>query len=77
MLSVLGQRRWIAWRNIDHLELHDEGLFLCARPQPASQAVLDTFFLPWGKERTSIAEFCEQYRPLAEQGESHPVRPLA
>lgn len=77
VLTLLGQRRRIAWQSIDHLELHEAGVFLCAGPQSARRAALDTIFLPWGKDRESISSFCQNYRPLTEQEKqekSHPLR---
>ncbi len=64
VLTVLRQRRRISWRDIDHLELDERGVFLCTQPQPSHHAVLSNIFLPWGKDRAAITTFCEGYRPL-------------
>lgn len=64
VLSACGRRRRISWRDIDHLELRGAGVFFCTGPDPADRAVLQSLFLPWGKDRDTIAAFCEEYRPL-------------
>ena len=64
VLTVLRQRRRISWRDIDHLDLRDGGVFLCRQPQPLCRAALRNVFLPWGKDREAISQFIQEYRPL-------------
>ena len=64
VLTALGRRRRIAWREIDHLELREGGVFLCTQSLPLHRAALRSVFLPCGEDRESIATFCEEYRPL-------------
>jgi hypothetical protein len=64
VLTALGRRRRIAWRAIDHLELHQGGLFLCTQPVPPQHSVWGSVFLPWGSDRELITTFCEEYHGM-------------
>ncbi len=70
VLSVLGRRRHLSWREIDHLELREGGVFLCPEPPPLRRGLLSNVFLPWGKNRQAIRTFCDSYRPLGMRGQS-------
>ncbi|MFO7901523.1 MAG: hypothetical protein ACQESR_06110 [Planctomycetota bacterium] len=64
MLTVWRWRRRIPWRHIDHLELHEAGMFLCPQSQPAHRVPLQSFFVPWRQKRNDIPLFCRRYRPV-------------
>jgi len=63
VLTTLGRSQRIAWRDIDHLELHEAGVFLCTQPVRLPRGATNSLFLPWGNDRSSIAAFCQQYHP--------------
>ena len=60
-LTWLRRRRRIFWRDIGHLDLLSEGLFLCREPSGADCSGLGGLFLPWGRDRAAIATFCQEY----------------
>lgn len=64
VLTVWRWRRRIPWGNIDHLELYDAGMFLCAQSQPAHRAPLQSFFVPCGRAGDVVPLFCQHYRPV-------------
>jgi hypothetical protein len=68
VLTALGQRRRISWREIDHFELRERGVFLCTSPGPVHESPLRCLFLPWVEDRQALSEFCDEYRPMDRLG---------
>ncbi len=63
-LTCLRRSRRIDWREIDHLDLLGDGVFLCGARTQDDCSVLGCLFLPWGKDPAALVAFCQEYPSL-------------